>query len=166
VEGQQSRVVFDVLPGRLRLRMKIQNQAAQQIDTDVRDIAIRDFRTPIALGTPQIFRVRNARERRLLDGVADAAPVASREFSRTEELLIRFPAYGPPGSQLTPSARLLNRAGQPMRDLPIEPSPSLNGWNQLDIPLAAFAPGEYLIELSAKGQGGETKDRVSFRITN
>ena len=51
----------------------------------------------VALGTPEVFRARNAREFRALEAQA-AVPVASREFSRTERLLIRFPAYGPAGT--------------------------------------------------------------------
>ena len=88
-------------PGRLRLRMTIQDVAAQEIDRDVRELSIRDLRGGVAIGTPEVLRSRNAREFRSLD-VAAAVPVVAREFSRTERLLIRFPAYGPsdaaPGS--------------------------------------------------------------------
>jgi VWFA-related protein len=164
-EPTDSRAIFDAVPGRLRLRMKIQNQARQQIDTDVRDINVRDLRTPFAIGTPQVFRARNAREVRLIGADPQAAPVAARDFSRTEELVVRFPIYGPAGS-LTPSARLLNRLGQVMRELPVETPPALNGWKQLGLPLASLAPGEYMIELSAKGEAGEARDRLTFRVAN
>src|SRR5262249_10071107 len=83
-----SRATFDVRPGRLRLRMEIQDVTLQVLDRDVRDISVRDLRGDVAVGTPEVLRARNAREFRTLD--ADAAvPVASREFSRTERLLIR-----------------------------------------------------------------------------
>jgi hypothetical protein len=53
-----------------------------------------------------------------------------------------------------------------MRELPVESLPALDGWNQLDLSLAGLAPGEYMVELSAKSQAGEAKDRLNFRVTN
>ena len=35
----------------------------------------------------------------------------------------------------------------------------------LDVSLAGFAPGEYLIELAASGSGGDAKELVGFRVT-
>ena len=57
-----SRAAFDAPPGRLRLRMPIEDAAAQAIDQDVREISVRDLRGEVALGTPQVLRARNARE--------------------------------------------------------------------------------------------------------
>jgi hypothetical protein len=89
-----SRVVLDMPPGRLRLRMSIQDAASQVLDQDVREVSVRDLRGDVAVGTPQVLRARNAREFRTLDAL-EAVPVASREFSRTERLLIRFQAVRP-----------------------------------------------------------------------
>ena len=88
-----ARAVFDMPPGRLRLRMSIQDAASTVLDQDVREMSIRDLKGDVAVGTPEMLRARNAREFRTLDAEA-AVPVASREFSRTERLLIRFRAYG------------------------------------------------------------------------
>ena len=63
----------------------------------MRELSVRDLRGEVAIGTPQVLRARNAREFRTLEAEA-AVPVASREFSRTERLLIRFQAYGPAGA--------------------------------------------------------------------
>src|SRR6266851_239408 len=101
-----SRAVFDLPPGRLRLRMSIQDAASQVLDQDVRELSVRDLRGDIAIGTPEVLRARNAREFRTLDASA-AVPVASREFSRAEHLLIRFQAYGPAGASPVVSAKLL-----------------------------------------------------------
>jgi hypothetical protein len=159
-----ARAVFDVPPGRLRLRMTIQDAAAQQIDRDVREISIRDLRVVPALATPQILRARNAREFRSIDAEA-AVPVAAREFSRTERLLIRFQAYGTPDARPAVTARLLGRMGQVVRDLAIAPRPDADGLQAIDLPLAGFAAGEYAIEVAASSAGGEVKDRVGFRVT-
>src|SRR5207237_5429326 len=134
-----SKAAFDVAPGRLRLRMAIQDAAGQVLDQDVREMSIRDLQGDVAIGTPEVLRARNVREFRTLD-VEAAVPVASRDFSRTERLLIRFQAYGPSGSAPAVSARLLGRMGHPIRDLPVAPS-ATPGDNAIDLPLAPFANG-------------------------
>jgi VWFA-related protein len=160
-----ARAVFDAAPGRLRLRMSIQNVAAQILDSDVRDLAVSDFRHEVAIGTPAVLRARNARELRLLGGDA-AVPVAARDFSRAEHLLIRFPVYGPAGAAPSLSATLLNRMGAAMRDLSISPAAAPGGENQIDLPLAGLASGEYMIEVKATSPAGEAKDRIGFRVTS
>jgi VWFA-related protein len=159
-----SRVVFDMAPGRLRLRMSIQDAASQVLDQDVRELSVRDLRGEVAIGTPQVLRARNAREFRTLDAEA-AVPVASREFSRTERLLIRFQAYGPAGASPAVSAKLLGRAGHAMRDLAVAPA-STPGDSAIDLPLAGLAAGDYMVEVTATSGAGGVKDRVGFRVTS
>jgi VWFA-related protein len=154
-----SRAVFEMAPGRLRLRMSIQDAAQQVLDTDVRSISIREMRG-VCIGTPEILRARNAREFRALESEA-AVPVASREFSRAERLLIRFSTYGASTGPLTVTARLLSRMG-PMRTLDVT---SVSNHHQIDLSLAGLATGEYVVELSATGGGGDAKDVVDFRVT-
>jgi VWFA-related protein len=160
-----ARAVFDVSPGRLRLRMSIQDVTSRVLDVDIRDIAVRELKGDVVLGTPEVLRARNAREFRTLSAADSAVPVASREFSRTERLLIRFPAYAPAGTQPTVSARLLSRTGQPMRDLTVEPGSGDEGEHAIDLPLAGLAAGEYFVEVEAAIPSGETRDRVGFRVT-
>jgi len=160
--GVPSRAVFEAPPGRMRLRMAIQDSARQVLDTDVRTLTIRDMQKGVSIGTPEVLRARNAREFRTLDN-ALAVPVASREFSRTERLLVRFRAYGLGESPVQVSARLLSRMG-PMRDLPV--AEREDGPNLIDLSLAGLAVGEYLIEVSATSGGGEAKDVIDFRVTN
>jgi VWFA-related protein len=166
--GTSTRAVFDLPPGRLKLRMKIEDSAATLLDSDVRDIAVRDLRRGVSIGTPEVFRARTAREFAALDADAAAVPVASREFSRTERLLIRVPAYsaGDGGSDRpTVSARLLGRgSGQALRTLNVQPA--AGNVNRIDFPLAGLAIGEYLIEVTAKGRPGEAKELIDVRITN
>jgi VWFA-related protein len=159
-----SRAVFDMAPGRLRLRMAIQDAASQLLDQDVRDLSIRDLRGDVAIGTPEVLRARNAREFRTLDAQA-AVPVASREFSRTERLFIRFQAYGPEGAAPLITAKLLARTGQAMRELAVAPA-STPGESAIDLPLAGLATGEYMIEVTATSGKGDAKDRIGFRVTS
>jgi VWFA-related protein len=158
-----ARVVFDVAPGRLRLNMSIQDAASTVLDEDVREMSIRDLKGDVAVGTPEILRARTAREFRAIDGDAAAVPVASREFSRTERLLIRFYAYGPAGQPPVASAALLDRVGHPIRALTIA-SAAAAGEYTIDLPLAGFAPGDYTITVKAASGVREATDRTAFRV--
>jgi CBS domain-containing protein len=165
-EETRARAVFDVAPGELRLRMSIENEAEQAIDSDVRVITVRDLSAPVVLGTPAVFRGRTARDFRALETAPEATPVASREFSRTERLMIRVPAYAPPDAPLTVAARLMNRKGQVMRDLAIRPGATSSSPAEIDVPLAGFAAGDYRIEIAAKSPATQVKDILEFRVTN
>ena len=110
------------------------------------------------------MRARNEREFRALDDDPTAVPVSSREFSRTEHLLVRFVAYAPGGQTPVVTAKLLNRGGQVMRTLDIEPGP--HSEHQCDLLLSAFAAGEYRLELTASSAAGDTREVVDFRVTN
>jgi VWFA-related protein len=164
-DSASARAVFDVPPGRMRMVMSIQDATAEPIDSDVRDVSVRDLKGPVALGTAEVLRTRNAREFRTFDADPGAAPVASREFSRTERLIVRVPAYAPGGAPRV-AARLLSRMGQAMRDLPVESPRAPGGMFQIDVLLAGLAPGEYYIELTASSPAGEAKDLLGFRVTN
>jgi VWFA-related protein len=164
-QGASARATFDTEPGRLRLRMSIQDAASQVIDSDIRNITVRDFSSGVMIGTPEILRARNAREFRSLDS-ASSVPVASREFSRAERLLIKVQTFGPGGQAPYLTARLMNRGGQAMRELQVTQPASAEGANEIDLPLAGLAAGEYLLELTAKSPAGDVKDLLSFRVTS
>jgi hypothetical protein len=163
-DGMPVRAVFDVPPGRLRLRMRVEDASLQPMDADVRDISIRDLTKGVTIATPQIMRARNEREFRALDDDPKAVPVSARDFSRTEHLLVRFVAYSPNGQTPAVAAKLLNRGGQVMRTLDIEPGP--DDEHQCDLLLSAFAAGEYRLELTASSSAGEAREIVDFRVTN
>ena len=144
--------------------MKIQDASGQAVDSDVREIAVRDLRGAVAIGTPEFLRARNAREFRTLDSAPEAVPVSSRQFSRTERLLVRFPAYAPDGQRPSVSARLSNRLGQPMRTLEVRPA--AGGAHEIDIVLAGLATGDYQLELAATSPAGQTTEVLGFRVTS
>ena len=165
VAGREpARASFETEPGSLRLTMKIQDETSRVVDSDVREIAVRDIRGKVAIGTPEFLRARNAREFRTIDNDPEAVPVSSRQFSRTELLLIRFPAYAPNGQQPSVSARLLNRMGQPMRTLEVRSG--TDGEHEVDVTLAGLASGDYQIELEATSPAGNVKERLDFRVTS
>jgi hypothetical protein len=92
-----------------------------------------------------------------------AIPTADREFSRTERLLIRVDAYTPGGVAPAVTARLLNRSGQKMLELPV-PAAAANAPFELELPLAALPVGDYLIEFNAKSDSGTAQEIVAFKI--
>ena len=166
VEAADARAVFDVTPGRVRLQMSIEDSSEQPIDSDVRDLVVGDLGAPVAVGTPAVFRARTARDVRALDADPGAVPVAAREFSRAERLVIRVPAYAPGSVKPTVSARLMSAAGRAMRQLTVDAAATPDGPHHIDLPLAGLASGEYSIEIAATSPAGEAKDTLRFRVTN
>ena len=160
-----SQAVFEVPPGRIRLEMSIQDSAAASIDTDVRDLLVGDLRAPVAIGTPEVLRARTARDVRVLETSPDAVPVASRQFSRAEQLVIRVPVYSPDGTPEV-TAKLLNATGLSMRPLTVESPTAADGRIHIHLPLAGLAPGDYSVELVAASPAGQAKDVLRFRVTN
>ena len=71
-------------------------EAFGDLDEDVRQLQVSPLGGPIAFGTAQVFRARNAREFRELSANPEAVPVVARDFSRTDRLLIRVPVYSNP----------------------------------------------------------------------
>ena len=159
-----ARAVFEVPPGRVRLEMSIEDSAAVAIDTDVRDIIVGDLRAPVVIGTPEVLRARTARDVRALEANPDAVPVASREFSRAERLVIRVPAYAPDRAPEV-TATLKNPAGQSMRPLTAQ-APTPDGRAQIDLALAGLAPGDYSLEIVAVSPAGQARETLRFRVTN
>ena len=60
------------------------------------------------------------------------------------------------------TARLLNRAGTAMSDVPVQVSST--GVAEMEVSLAALAGGDYLLEVNAKADAGSAQEIVAFRI--
>jgi VWFA-related protein len=166
---ESGRISFDADPGSLQLRIAVQGGAGTNdtLDTDVREFKVPDLTAPqAAISTPAVFRTATAREFRDLSALPDPVPTAARDFRRTERLLIRFDAYGPGNSVPEVTARVLNRGGKAMADLPVRAPQGDAKYYQLDLPLAGFASGEYLVEIRAKGPDGEAQELVPIKITS
>jgi VWFA-related protein len=162
--GVPNHASFDAPVGPVRVDMKILDVKGVVIDTDTRDLTVpkRQASGP-TIYAPAVLRARSAREFRELSGDPNAAPVPTREFWRTDRLLIRVPALDASGSPVTVSATLLNRWRQPMRS--IDPMSQASGSiTQFDLPLAGLAPGEYTLRLSVPGPAGTVSEHVTFRV--
>jgi VWFA-related protein len=159
-----SRVSFDVPPGKVQLRVSVEGAGSEVLDSETRELTVPDLTSATTvLGTPSVFRGRTIPEFNRLKTDPDAVPTAAREFTRTERLFVRVPAYGPGGTTPALSVHVLNRAGQPMNELTAAPFTTPNTF-QIDMPLANLAPGEYVLEIKA-GDGDDVKELVGFRVT-
>jgi VWFA-related protein len=162
---QPQRLTFDAAPGTVELRITVEGATGGTLDAEVRDIEVPDFTAPqVSLGTPRIYRARTLPELRTITADANAIPAAGREFSRTERLLIRFNAYGPGTERPDAAAVLLNRGGQKMSDVPVTASAIAGTTHEISLTLASIPPGEYLVEITAKGASGDAKQLVPFRV--
>ncbi|MBL8135903.1 MAG: VWA domain-containing protein [Acidobacteria bacterium] len=165
--ARRGAVTFEVPPGKVSLRMSIEEKPDEVLDTDDRTIEVPDFTEPKArLTTPRVYVARTPREFQTIKNDAAAAPTATREFRRTERLFLRLDAVAPGGQAgaLAYSARLLNRQGDRMADLPVTP-PAVGGAATLDVPLASLPAGEFLIEIAARGpDGADATELVAFRM--
>jgi hypothetical protein len=146
--------------------MSIEGKPDDVLDTDDRTVEVPDFTEPKPrLTTPRVYVARNAREFQALKADPAAPPTATREFRRTERLLLRLDASAPGGAgTLTYTARLLNRQGDKMLDLVVAPPPAGEP-AVLDVPLASLPAGEFLIEITARNADGvDSTELVAFRM--
>jgi len=158
-----SRVTFDVPPGKMQLRVSVEGSGSQVLDTEIREITVPDLNvSKTVMGTPELFRARTVREFQALKSDAQAVPMATREFARTDRLIVRVPAYGPADAAPTLSVHLLNRSGSAMQELTASPAPTPSE-QQFELPLAALAPGEYVIEI--KAGDSDAPELIGFRVT-
>jgi VWFA-related protein len=160
------RITFEVPPGKVELRLTVEGTAGVgTLDTENRTIDVPDLTTPeMTISTPRLFRARTVREMQTVAATQDATPAATREFSRTDRVLIRFDAYSAGTERPEATAVLLNRAGSKMNDVPVVAAP-MGGTHQLELLLASIPAGEYLVEITVKGASGEKKELVAFRVT-
>ena len=154
---------FDAPPGPIELRMVVEGSRGQVVDSSMRSLTVPDFtRTQVAIATPRVYRTRTAHEMLQVRNNPNAPPTAERDFSRTERLLVRYDAYAAGGAVPQVTAKLLNRAGQGMADVPVQAADGKPF--QIDFPLASLGAGEYVLQLDAKAPSGSAQEMIAFRV--
>ena len=150
----------------MQLRVSVEGASAEVLDSEIREIDIPDLTAPqIMLGTPAVYRARTLPEYQRLKTDQQAMPTASREFTRTDRVFIRVPAYSPGTVPPTVTAKLLNRTGQSMSDLAISPGAGGRDTRDIDLTLASLPVGEYLVEITVVADGEPVKELVGFRVS-
>jgi hypothetical protein len=147
----------------MQLRVTVQSASGQVLDSSTNDVTVPDYTTPqVSFGTPRLFRARTPRDIQAIKANAAPVPSTDRSFTRTERVLVRVDAYSPGSAPPLVTARLLNRAGTSMFDVPVQTSSG--GAAEMELAFAALAAGEYLLELSAKADAGAAQEMVAFRV--
>jgi VWFA-related protein len=157
---------FDATPGRMQVKWSLQAAGGEVLQSDAREVVVPDLTSPaVALSTPAVFVARSPREYRdLVADTTDAVPTPDRQFGRADRVVIKGDAYGPGSSRPAITVKLLNRNGQEMTTLTAQPSASNPSRYVIEVPLVGVAAGEYLVEISAKGQSGEAKELVAIKV--
>ena len=151
--------------GSVRVDMKILDAKGVVLDTDARDFTIPSSRGGVPIiYPPAVLRARSAREFRQLVADPEAAAVPTRDFWRTERLLIRVAAADAAGTPVPVSATLLNKWRQAMRNVDPLFDATPQGPTQFDLPLADLVPGEYTLRISVRGPGGPVSEHITFRV--
>ena len=84
-------------------------------------------------------------------------------FERDGRLVTKIDSYGPGNAVIKVTARMLNRQGAMLVDIPV--ASTAGQPHLIDLPLAAFAPGEYLLEVSGSAEGQEPViELIAFRV--
>ncbi len=182
--GGRNWTTFEADPGELQIGLAIEGSGGEVLDRDRVEMEVPDYTSPeVVLSTPVFVRARNELEYRSLVDDWTALPTASRDFRRTERMLVRFQAYAPGGGAPDVEARLVNRAGEAIVPLDVleadtsaagsEPpsnggsgpmSPREPNWFQVPVALPFLPTGEYLIELQVTYGDGETTHLAAFRL--
>jgi VWFA-related protein len=163
--GNGGIIRFEAPPGKLDVRLTIEGDGTGTLDTEDRELAVPDLSaSELKLSTPKVWFARNAREFTALTAGTPPAPSATREFRRTDRLLVRVDAYAPADAPTKVTAQLLNQQGTKMSDIPVT-APAEGQTSSIDMPLASLAPGQYLLEITANSDGHKpVTELVAFRL--
>ena len=84
-------------------------------------------------------------------------PVSRREFRRIDTLVVRAVT----ARTASVSARLLDKHGQPLTDLPVAADVETC---ELRLPLGSLGPGDYVVELAARAGNETAQQYLAFRL--
>ena len=155
-------LAFEAAPGTLDLRIDLEGPDGAVLDTERRRLQGPDLATEAAISTPRMFRGRTAREVGVLRDDAAAVPLATREFSRADRLLIKFDVYNG-RDPLVPRAMLINPRGQRLTALPVAVA-NAGGGHHIEFGLGFLASGDYVVEIAADGATDEVTTLLAFRV--
>ena len=160
--GSGGSVSFDAPPGALDVRLTIEGDGTGTLDVEDRTMEVPDLSAPeVIITTPKVWAARTAREFTALASGTSPPPTLTREFRRTERLLVRFDALAPGTAPPTVTAQLLNQQGTKMSDVVVTAGRPFS----IDLPLANLAAGQYLLEITAAADGQKpVSELIAFRV--
>jgi hypothetical protein len=154
---------FAVPAGPIELAITIKDDTGEVLDRIPRTLTISaPASSSLALTTPAVVRSRNARELRENEAAANPPVHAGRDFDRTDRVLVRFAVQGS-AAGVTPRARLLDRRGVPLVELPVARDTARSGF-RIDLPVSNIARGEYVIAIEASRAEQKAEAHIAFRV--
>ena len=161
--GSGGSVTFDAPPGKLDVRLTIEGDGTGTLDVEDRTVDVPDLSAPeLSITTPKVWVSRSGRDLAAINSATPPNPAISREFRRTERLVIRLNAQAPGASTPTVTAQLLNQQGTKMSEVPVT---ATAGAFTIDLPLANLAAGQYLLEITANAEGHKpVSELMAFRL--
>ena len=115
---QEAGATFEAAPGTIQLDFSIRDSGGEVIDREQRSLTVPNpASTTLALSTPVLSRARNTSEFRSLS--TSPIPHASRDFARTDRVLLRVAPYGSAAAEASMTAELLGPRGNTLVQLPI-----------------------------------------------
>ena len=158
------KISFSAPAGPIRVRVTTVNTRGQKLDTsDITDIVPDFTSTGPQITAPVMYRGRTPFEIGTIRKAESPQPSATRLFSRTERLLVRFDVYAP-GAPPQVTLRLLTKAGAPLSDLPA-PTMVSPAKFETEISLAACSPpGDFILELTATAGTEKVVKLIGIRV--
>jgi VWFA-related protein len=154
---------FLLEPGPMLLKLAVRSADGSILDRWTDRLAVPDYREAgVTLGTPRIYRTRSLTEARRFDEGAEPVPTVSRQFSRTDRLVIDVP-WAASSGQTDLIARLTNREGTPLAALPI--TSTGGGRARIVLQLTNLAPSTYVVRIDASAGDEHTTQQVAFTVS-
>lgn len=157
VDSRQPRsVTFDAPAGDLNVRVEVYANDSV-VDVESRVVDVPPY-AAASISTPAVYAGRSAVELRR-SSTSERAPVVRREFSRNEQLLVRFETYA---SDVKPRATLLNQSGERMHEIAIAAGDG-PGRYEITTGVSHLAIGDYVLEI-ALGDAEEARALVPIKV--
>ena len=161
-----ARAVSVTVPtGEIAVKISVEDTDGEVLDTEQRRLQVPAWTIAgaPAFATPAVVRARTLSEWQRAHADPLTPPTPLRVFSRSDRAFVRVARVGAPAEP--PLVRLLNRAGMPMA-LPLTASAGAGqlGLYDIDLPLAAIAAGEYVLELRTGASPDAETALVGFRV--
>lgn len=154
---------FDVAPGPVEVRRTLIDRDGVSLGSRSLRVDVPDYgKVPIAISSPELFRARSGIEMREIETNAALTPFAGHEFERTDRVVVRFAIAGSGAASASVKARLLNKSGTALADLPL--TTRSGGEYETVLTIASLARGDYLVEVTAASGAAHAKALVPLRV--
>ena len=154
---------FDVAPGAVDVRRTLFDHDGVSLGARSTHVDVPDYaHVPLAISSPELFRARTGIELRAIETDGSVTPFAGHEFGRTDRVVVRFFVTGTALGSAAIKARLLNKSGAALADLPL--TQKQPGEYETSLTIASIARGEYLVEITASAGDAHAQALAPLRI--